>query len=212
VPRRPRPLQPPAAPRWEGDAAELDPGGLAGGLAEGRLSGLDLTGGDVRGLKLTDVEVERGELANLVAPEAALRRVTIAGARLTGVRWPRARLEDVAVRGCRIDLATFAGSTFERVAFEDCRLEQADFREALWRSVRFTRCDLSGADLTGLRVDRCVLEACALDGLVAVERLRGAALPWADVLGNAALFAQALGIRVLEEEDDARDPRRDGGT
>jgi uncharacterized protein YjbI with pentapeptide repeats len=208
VARRPRPLEPPAAPRWDGDGADLDPAAAAHGLAEGRLTGADLTGAEVRGLRLTDVAVERGELANLVAPEAALRRVAVTGARLTGVRWPRARLQDVAFRGCRVDLATIAGTTFERVAFADCRLEQADFREALWRSVRFTRCDLSGADLTGLRVDRCVLEGCALDGLVAVERLRGAALPWTDVVGNAALLAAALGIRVLEEDDAPSGPGR----
>jgi uncharacterized protein YjbI with pentapeptide repeats len=94
------------------------------------------------------------------------------------------------------------------VSFEDCRLEQADFREALWRSVRFDRCDLSGADLAGLRVDRCVLAGCTLDGVEGIERLRGAALPWADVLGNAALLARALGIRVLEEEDDPAEPAR----
>jgi uncharacterized protein YjbI with pentapeptide repeats len=189
-------------------APALDLAGLPEGLSDGRLVAPDLAGAEVRGLRLTDVVVERGELANLVAAEPALRRVEIAGARLTGVRWTRGRLEDVAFRDCRIDLASFAGTTFERVAFTGCRLAQTDFREALWRSVRLEDCDLAETDLTGLRIDRCVLAGCTLDGVVAVERLRGAALPWADVVGNAALLAAALGIRVLEEEDDPLDPRR----
>ena len=106
-------------------------------------------------------------------------------------------IADAVFRDCRIDLATFAGTTFERVTFDGCLLGQADFREALLRAVRFDRCDLTEADLTGLRIDRCELRACTLDGLAAVERLRGAAMPWHDVVGNAALFAAALGIRVL---------------
>ena len=89
----------------------------------------------------------------------------------------------------------------ERVTFDGCLLGQADFREALLRAVRFDRCDLSQADLTGVRIDRCELRGCTLDGLVAVERLRGAAMPWDDVVGNAALLAAALGIRVLEGDE-----------
>jgi hypothetical protein len=37
--------------------------------------------------------------------------------------------------------------------------------------------------------------------MTGVDRLRGAAMPWADVVGHAGLFATALGIRVLTEED-----------
>jgi hypothetical protein len=59
---------------------------------------------------------------------------------------------------------------------------------------------LVDADLAGLRIDRCELRSCALDGLAGVERLRGAAMPWADVVGHAGLLASALGIRVLGED------------
>jgi uncharacterized protein YjbI with pentapeptide repeats len=147
------------------------------------------------------VEIWRGNWANVVAAELALTRVVVSGARLTGAAWTRGRVVDTVFRDCRIDLATFAGTTFERVVFEDCRLTQTDFREALLRSVRFDRCDMTGADLLGVRIDRCELRGCTLDGLVGVERLRGAAMPWADVVGNAALLAGALGIRVLDEDE-----------
>ena len=124
----------------------------------------------------------------------------IAGARLTGAQWTRGRIADTVFRDCRIDLASFAGTPFERVVFEDCMLSQADFRQALLRSVRFDRCDLTEADLDGVRIDRCELRGCTLDGLTGAERLRGAAMPWADVVGNAALLATALGIRINDEE------------
>ena len=160
----------------------------------------DLSGQRIRGWQLRDVAIERGNLANLVAPEPTLRRVTVTGARMTGVQWTRGSIVDVVFRDCRIDLATFAGSTFERVSFEGCMLQQVELREALLRSVRFEHCDLTEADLTSLRIDGCELRSCTLDGLAGAERLRGAAMPWGDIVGHAGLFASALGIRLLDEQ------------
>ena len=170
-------------------------------ISEARLADVDLSGARLTGLRLADVVVERGNLANVAAPELSLRRVTVSGARLTGAQWTRGSITDVVFRDCRIDLATFAGTTFERTTFDGCLSAQADFREALLRSVRFDGCDLTEADFAGVRIDRCELRGCTLDGLAGVERLRGAAMPWADVVGNAGLFAAALGIRALEEEE-----------
>jgi uncharacterized protein YjbI with pentapeptide repeats len=76
--------------------------------------------------------------------------------------------------------------------------QQAELREALLRSVRFEHCDLTEADFTGLRIDGCELRSCTLDGLAGAERLRGAAMPWSDIVGHAGLFATTLGVRVLE--------------
>ena len=165
------------------------------------LADVDLSGARLRGLRLADVTVERGNLANVAAPELSLRRVTVTGARLTGAQWTHGTIADAVFRDCRIDLATFAGTTFERVAFDGCRLSQADFRESLLRSVRFDHCDLTEADITGVRIDRCELRACTLDGLSGLERLRGAAMSWADVVGHAGQLAAALGIRILDEDE-----------
>ena len=65
--------------------------------------------------------------------------------------------------------------------------------------MRFDHCDLTEADLTGLRLDGCELRSCTLDGVTGTERLRGAAMPWADIVGHAGVFAAALGIRLLED-------------
>jgi uncharacterized protein YjbI with pentapeptide repeats len=208
MPRVGRALRAPEAPRLDGDVEALAPRANelrdARAVSEARLVDVDLSGARLAGLRLTDVVVESGSLANLVAPELSLRRVVVTGARLTGVGWTRGTIADAAFRDCRIDLATFAGTTLERVTFDGCRLAQTDFREALLRSVRFDACDLTGADLGLVRLDGCELRGCVLDGLTGLERLRGAAMPWADVVGNAALFAAALGIRVLEDEDEER--------
>jgi uncharacterized protein YjbI with pentapeptide repeats len=212
VSSRSRAARAPEPPRFDENPAQPPPGadGLEPGatvdavrIAGARLVDPDLAGARLRGLGLTDVLVERGNLANLAAPELSLRRVVITGARLTGAQWTRGTIGDVTFRDCRIDLATFAGTSFERTAFEDCLLTQADFQEALLRSVRFDRCDLTEADLSAVRLDGCELRGCTLDGLTAVDRLRGAAMPMADIVGHAGLFAAALGVRVL---DDDREP------
>jgi uncharacterized protein YjbI with pentapeptide repeats len=101
---------------------------------------------------------------------------------------------------CRIDLASFAASTLEQVVFDECILRQTDFFDAELRAVRFERCDLSGADLSGARLSRCELRGCTLDGLRGAEALRGAAMPWEDIVAAAGTFADALGIRVLDAE------------
>jgi uncharacterized protein YjbI with pentapeptide repeats len=188
----------PLPPRLDDDARELR-ALEENSLVEARLTDVDASGHRVTGLRWVDIAVERGNLANLVAPEPSLTRVVFSGTRLTGAQWTRGRITDAVFRDCRIDLATFAGTTFERVAFDGCLLAQTDLGGALLRSVRINHCDLTEADLREVRIDGCELRACTLDGLVGAERLRGAAMPWADVVGNAALLAHALGIRVLED-------------
>jgi uncharacterized protein YjbI with pentapeptide repeats len=202
VARPSRAVNPPEAPRSDEplDGVEPTPEALRAGVQHARIADADLGGLRARGLRLTDVQIARGDLSNSVAPELALRRVLVAGVRLTGAQWTAGRIEDAVFRDCLVDLATFAGTTFERVRFDGCRMAQADFRDALLRSVRFEHCDLTEADLAGVRIDRCELVACTLDGLSGVERLRGAAMPWGDVVGNAALLAGALGIRILDAD------------
>ena len=199
--RAPRPPEPPRID--EGADEPVDAIGLGpGATVEGaRLVDVDLSGARLRGLRLVDVAIERGNLANTAAAELDARRIAVAGARLTGAQWTGGTIGDAAFRDCRIDLATFAGTTFERVVFDGCLLAQADFRDALFRSVRFERCDLTEADLAGVRIDRCELRGCTLDGVSGIERLRGAAMPWADVVGHAGVLAAALGIRVLDAEE-----------
>jgi uncharacterized protein YjbI with pentapeptide repeats len=189
----------PRAPRLEGEPESV---ALGADLEEARLLDVDAGGARLRGLRMTDVVVERGDLANLVAAEASLQRVVFSGTRLTGVQLTRSKLTDVVFRDCRIDLATFAGTTLERTTFERCLLVQSEFREAVWRSVRFEHSDLTQADLTGLRVAGAELHACTLEAVTGLERLRGAAMPWADIVGHAGELAAALGIRVISADSE----------
>ena len=104
-------LRAPAAPRFEDEPHEPALEALDGDvrLSEAHLAGAELAGRRLTGLRLADVVVERGNLANLVAPEPAFNRVALAGVRLTGVQWTRGRITDAVFRDCRIDLASSPG-------------------------------------------------------------------------------------------------------
>ena len=57
--------------------------------------------------------------------------------------------------------------------------------------VSFVDCDLTEADLSGARLAHCELRGCTLDGLRGAASLRGAAMPWADIVAAAGTFADA---------------------
>ena len=166
-------------------------------LAECRVRG-SLARARLPDLHLGDCVLAGADLANLHAPKAALRRTAIDQARLTGAQLSEASLRDVTLSGCRFDLGSLAAARLERVVFADCDLRETSLAEAILRDVRFEECDLGGVELDRVRLQRVELRGCRLDGIRSVENLRGAAMPWEDIVGNAGLFADAVGIRAAE--------------
>lgn len=161
---------------------------------------LDLTGVRLPGLSLQDVELRGGSFANADFQSASWRRVRVVRARLTGTRWTDAALDDVSFRDCRIDLAAFSAAELRRVRFVDCRITGSDFQELRAQDVVFEACDLSEVDLTGARFVRTEMRGCTIDGLRAMEQLRGVAMPWPDIVASAGAFASAFGVRLTEDE------------
>jgi uncharacterized protein YjbI with pentapeptide repeats len=211
--------RPPLSPRVAETLAALDPAALED---EARFEAVELTGVAAEGfqvrhltlaecrvkavlagarlpdLHLSDTVISGADLANLHAPAAALRKVEVDQARLTGATLSEASLRDVTLRGCRMDLASLAAARLERVLFVDCDLREASFGEAVLRDVRFQGCDLGGAELARTRLQRVELEGCRLEGIRSAADLRGAAMPWPDIVANAGVFAAAAGIRIAE--------------
>jgi uncharacterized protein YjbI with pentapeptide repeats len=219
-PAVPEALRKPALERLDAEAVleqvalgERDlSGARARGVAvrESRLDGTRLAAAELEGLELVDVELSGCDLANLRAgPRGGWIRIRAANCRMTGLEFTEGVLRDATLQDCRIDLASFGGARLQRVSFENCSLAQTDFLEAELDAVRFVGCDMTATDLRGARIHRCELRGSRLEGLRGVERLRGAAMPWVDIVGAAGLWAQALGIAVLDE--DAEDRRAPGG-
>jgi uncharacterized protein YjbI with pentapeptide repeats len=149
---------------------------------------------------VVDARLENGDFSNERFLKSSFRRVELHLCRLTGIELAEATWSDVVLTDCRGDYAGFRNAKLERVAFRDCRLEESDFGGAALIDVVFERCDLRRASFAGCRNERLQLTGCNLDELVGVGALRGARMPFADVLENGPLFAQALGIQSLPEE------------
>ena len=47
-------------------------------------------------------------------------------------------------------------------------------------------------------LERVELRGCDLSGVRGPEALRGARMPWSDIVENAALFAHAAGVEIVD--------------
>jgi uncharacterized protein YjbI with pentapeptide repeats len=147
---------------------------------------------------LVDAVVTQADWANAAVRGVLLRRVEIHDSRMTGADLAEADIGDALFTGCRIDVAGLRMATLQRVVFRDCEMAECDLYQASLSDVLFERCTLSGATLTGASLMRVELRGCRLDGLVGAESLRGARMPWADVVENGPVFAAAIGIDVVD--------------
>jgi uncharacterized protein YjbI with pentapeptide repeats len=107
-------------------------------------------------------------------------------------------LQDVTFLECRIDLVGLRFAKLQRVVFRDCRMSECDLYGASLVDVLFESCDLREATVSAVTLDRVELRGCDLAGLRGTEALRGARMPWGDVLQHAALFATALGVEIVD--------------
>jgi uncharacterized protein YjbI with pentapeptide repeats len=226
VPARPAAFRTPAVPTLPPDLVATDLATLAL-TDEVRLEALDLSGqlpadtvarsatvedcrvrGSLAGAHLHDVhlhdcELDGADLANLDLRGGALARLTLRNCRLTGAQLIESSIRDVTFVDCRLDFAVLALSRLDRVTLRGCELREASLEQTQMRDVRFERCDLSRAMFGQAQLLRVELDGCRLDGLRSIADLRGAAMPWPDVVAGAGAFAAALGITVLEDDEPA---------
>ena len=147
---------------------------------------------------LVDTVVDGLDWANRRSPRAQIRRTELRNTRLTGAELGEAAITDTVFADCRLDLAALRNSTLERVIFRDCRMDECDLYNARLSDVLFERCTLRQATFSGVTLARVELRGCDLAGLRGAEHLSGARLPFHDALENAALFATALGIELVD--------------
>ncbi len=155
-------------------------------------------------------EIEFGDLVDVVVRDVdwaggkrvglSLRRIELLRCRLTGAELAESALGDIIFDECRIDLVGLRHAKLERVVFRDCRMAESDFSGASLKDVLFERCELRGATLSGASLERVELRGCDLAGLQGGEALRGARMPFGDVLENSVLFASLAGIEILTDE------------
>jgi uncharacterized protein YjbI with pentapeptide repeats len=147
---------------------------------------------------LVDAVATDLDWANERSPRLSLQRVELRRCRLTGAELGEATLRDVVFDECRIDLVNLRHAKLERVVFRDCRMTECDFYETSLKDALFERCELREATFSGCTLQRVELRGCDLAGVRGADALRGARMPWVDVVENAALFATAVGIEIVD--------------
>ena len=169
-------------------------------IEDARIRG-DLPGARLHDLHLHDAEITGADLANVDLRRAHLSRLAITSARLTGAQLVEATLQDVTLTDCRLDFAVLAAARLDRVLLRGCVLTEATLEQAQLRDVRLEGCDLTRASLGQSQHTRVELHGCRLTELRSIADLRGAALPYPDLVDQAPAFAAALGIRVATDPD-----------
>jgi uncharacterized protein YjbI with pentapeptide repeats len=147
---------------------------------------------------LVDAIAAGADWANVRALGLAAQRSGLRLCRLTGADLPEASIRDVTFDECRLDLVGLRHAKLERVVFRDCRMSECDLYGASLKDVLFERCELREATFSECKVQRVELRSCDLAGARGVEALRGARLTWNDVVENAAVFASALGLEIVD--------------
>lgn len=118
-------------------------------LLRARATGTRAVGANFRFSRLTDVRLDRCDLANTDLDGSAMRRVEIHDCRMTGIKLNDAEIRDVVLQDCKLDLAQFRLSKFTDSRFCNCNLREADFYQADLAGVVFSGCDLRGVHLFG---------------------------------------------------------------
>jgi len=166
-------------------------------LLESRLVKVDFSEGRLPAIRAVDVDFADCNLANVRTSDSSFRRVAFSHCKLTGFQASKTAFSDVTFRKCRMDLTMFAGVRFKNVTFDECVLREADFSDTSFDHVRFAGCDLGRSLFVRTHAQRSELRQCTLTELRGLSQLRGMAMEWSDILGNAEVFAAELGIEII---------------
>jgi uncharacterized protein YjbI with pentapeptide repeats len=149
--------------------------------------------GDLLDTVATGLDWANERARGFSAVRAELRRC-----RLTGAELAEGSLSDVTFDECRVDLVGLRHAQLERVVFRDCRMGECDFYGSALKDVLFERCELREATFSDCTLQRVEFRGCDLTGARGAEALRGARMPWSDIVDNAALFAAVVGIELVD--------------
>jgi uncharacterized protein YjbI with pentapeptide repeats len=172
-------------------------------ITQSRLSAVDLSDSTLPRLQISDATFTDCNLANARTREFSARRSAFVRGKLTGMHAIDGTLSDVEFSNVRLDLAQFTRVTLTRVVFQSCVLREVDFSNVTFDQARFIDCDLSRATFERMRVTNSELRGCTLTGLRGLAQLKGVAMEWNDIVGNAELLAAELGIAIAPERSGA---------
>ncbi|WP_437682672.1 DUF2169 family type VI secretion system accessory protein [Sorangium sp. So ce131] len=180
-------LLPPASPRDEAAQAALR-ADVERALAAGEpLARRDLTGADLRGLRLAGID-----LGEALLEGADLTACDLSGADLSGAVLARARLERATLSGARLVEANLGEAELAGASFEGARLSRANLHRARLAGALLSGADLEGADLYETSLAGADLRGVAADDVL-FFRVDLAGVRFAGAKLRKATFFQCTG-------------------
>lgn len=179
-------------------------------------TGLDLTGEKLHDRDLLECSVTGATLDDAVFSGSRLREVRLEGVEATAVRLDRcewrevevdssrfgaldlydAQLRLVHLTGCRIGYLNLRGSTLTDVVLERCHVEELDLGDAEVSRLALPETEVGMLSVQGARLADVDLRGARVDGVTAVDGLRGVTVSPEQLAELAPLLAGHLGIDV----------------
>jgi len=136
-----------------------------------------LAGADLRGVDMSELNLDECDLAGAVLDGArfagaSLVRSNLAGASLLGADFSYANLDRADMEGADATAASFVSATLRRANLGRCRLHRADLSDADISHANLYEADLKAASLIGTLAARANLRGSVLEDAV-LTSLRG---------------------------------------
>src|SRR3954454_6185164 len=142
-------------------------------VTSSRFTGLDADEADLRGARLSEVELDRVHLPVVRAARVQWRDVRLNG-RIGGLESYEAQCRSVHVDGCKIDYLNLRGAELTDVAFSDCLIGELDLLTAVARRVRFDNARIGRLNVQHAKLHDVDLRGASLDAVDGVTDLGGA--------------------------------------
>lgn len=150
---------------------------------------------DLRGARLSEVELDQIDLPVVRAARSQWRDVRVTG-RIGSLEAYETDLRSVHFVGCKLSFVNLRGAELMDVAFTDCVIEELDLVQAKARRVRFSGTRIGQLDVQHGALHDVDLRGAELQGVTGVAHLRGATFSPHQLDRLAPLLAQEIGIKI----------------
>ncbi|RNL60485.1 pentapeptide repeat-containing protein [Nocardioides marmoriginsengisoli] len=151
---------------------------------------------EIRGAKVAETIVERGDFTTTSGGRARMRDVEVRDSRFGAAELFGSKLNSVRFTRCKLGYVNLRATELTNVAFVDCTIEDLDLMEAVADRVALSGSRIGALHLTGSTLTNVDLRGADLTEIVGLDHLRGATISTDQLMALAPAMATGMGIRV----------------
>ncbi len=129
-------------------------------------------------------------------PESIWNRVSIVGARCSGMQITNSVLKNITYADSKLEIANFRFSRLENVIFEDCMIDDVDFYQAKLKNIAFVNCTISKIMFMNAGMTNVDISKSSIQNIRGVQSLRGVTVSYDQLMQLAPSLAAEAGIKV----------------